>query len=210
MSSMKEKYTVTVLCGDEIKPILPFIAKEGPKGYQSYPYLYEANEKDVLNYLQWFSLLPQAVFAIAHHGNEPVGFAIGTALTDYAVNMFPHNYEESMNAFRKQGRDPNTYYYIADMIVLPEHDSEWLTSKLYGQLEEYARVHSFEAICFAALAFDTHPLKPNDYQEPDAVWKSLGYSKSNLTVRFTWKTFQPVGPAVDQEHELAYWIKELR
>lgn len=210
MSSMQENYKIETLTGQEIERVLPFIAVEGPKGYRSYPYLYESDEKNVLEYLKWLATLPQTAVAIAYHDNAPVGFAMGTALTDYAQSMFPQNYEETMNAFKRQSRDPNKYYYITAVITLSEHESESLNRKLYAPLEAYGRMNGFEFICFAALSFDTHLFKPDDYQEPDGLWERQGYIKSNLTVRFSWKTLQPTGPAIDQVHELAYWIKQLK
>lgn len=210
MSTMPENYKIETLTQSEIQSVLPFMTEEGPKGYRSYPYLYESNEKEVLEYLQWLAQLPLTAVAMAYHNDAPVGFALGTPLTDYALNMFPHNYEESMEAFRKQDKDPNKFYYITDIIVLPEHESDWLNGALFEELEEYGRMHGFEFICFSALSYEQHPLKPDDYCEPDALWQSLGYIKSSLTVRFSWKTLQSTGSAIDQEHELPYWIKELK
>ena len=207
--NMCDIYTVKLLTAAAIESILPFVAAVGIKHYREYPYLYEANQKEVFDYLAWLSKLPQTAVAVAYEDKTPIGFALGTALIDYAQEIYPQNFEQSIKQFRDQGKNPEQYYYIADNITLPEHENSSVTKLLFDCLEEYAHDKGFKGMSFAAESYEKHPLKPQSYQEPDDLWKVLGYAKTPLMVRFIWKTIKAYGPTKDEEHELYYWIKGI-
>ncbi len=207
--TMHDQHSIKLYTGQEMLPLLSFVAESGIKRYRDYPYFFEADTQEVQEYLTWLSQLPHSVLAVAYIGDTAVGFSLGTSLTDYSQKIYPQNYEESMELFRKAGRDPERYYYITDEFVVSEYEKEEIARALHNSIEEYARDQQYRFVCFAEETHVQHPQKPKNYIELGPFWNKRGYEKTDLTVKFTWKTIRPNGSPEDEEHTLYYWIKEI-
>lgn len=197
-------YNLRLLTGKAIQEIIPFLVAQRIEMYREYPYLYEGSRTVEEECLQQFAQLPSSAVAIAYLDDEPVGFIIGASLADYDQHFIG-----SIEAFKSNGKNPNEYYYFADVLILPAHKGKSLATRLFALFEEYCANLGFLYACFVSESHVEHPLKPIDYNEVDLIWQHYGYQKSNIKIYFSWNTIQPDGPAQEQLHELPYWIKKL-
>lgn len=204
MKSKSDSFTIKVLVNSELQKILPFIVEQRIALFREYPYLYEGNAKEENTYITWFSKLPHSAVAVAYLGKNPVGFITGTGFTG-----FSEHFEGSIDLFKRADLNPSAYYYIAEIVILPSYRGNHLSKRLFDALEAYAYKCGYTASCFVTESHDVHPLKPKNYRSLKPLWTGLGYAKSSLFIHFSWLTIQPNNSAVQQEHKLDYWIKDL-
>ncbi len=199
-----DNYNLELLTGKDLESILPFVAQQRIELFREYPYLYEGNLTEEMNYLEWFAKLPHTAMAVAYHDKQPVGFVSGTSFKD-----FDTHFKGSCDVFLKADLKPEEYYYITEGIVVPEHRGNALALKLSALIEGYAKKIGFTKGCFVDESHDKHPLKPANYYSLETAFKKAGYIKSPLSIKFNWVTRQVAGQARDQEHELYYWMKNI-
>lgn len=195
-------YTTTLLTGKQLHKILPFIATQRIVLFYEYPYLYEGNYEQEMAYLTWFAQLPYSAVVVAYVDEEPVGFISGTALID-----FDEHFKGTVQLFKTAGLQPKNYYYIAEVMVLPEHRGHQLSDQLFDYLEKYAEQQGYTAVCGVTESHEQHPLKPTDYISLEPLWQRLGYKKSDLVINFSWLTRQVDGSSREAEHLLRFWLK---
>jgi GNAT superfamily N-acetyltransferase len=202
LSLSSTPFTIKIFKTQDMEPLFPFVASQLLTTFKDYPYLYDGNYNEVMGYLGWFATLPYSTLAIAYHDNQPVGFLTGTSFIDFDKHL-----NGSIEAFNNAQINPEAYYYFAECIVMPEHRNKSLSTKLFKTLEEEARSQGFSHYCLVTESHDNHPLKPDNYNSLDPIWKKLGYNKSSITLPWRWATFQPDGTTRMQEHALTYWLK---
>src|SRR5579885_528919 len=181
-------YRFAILVGSELQAIAPFIAQQRMKEFRGYPYLYSANIDEEYAYVDWFCSLPDAVAAVAYVDNQPVGFITGAPFIE-----FDQHFRSSIDVFIAAGLHPEDYFYFSEAIIEPGHRNQLLLITLSKLIEDHVSKLGYSKACFLEESHDQHPLKPNDYQELDSLWKSLGYTKTMLTFTFDWDTIQPDG-----------------
>lgn len=201
--ALPEGYSVELFVSD-IAPYLPFMAQMRVKEYAEYPYLYDGDMQEELQYVQWFSTLKHSAMAIAFYNDEPVGFIAGTALTS-----FDEHFKGSCDLFSSAGFDPETYYYFSDAIVMPEHRNKLLLNEMAQAVEEHAQILGYTAGCFVCESHASHLLKPKEYKELDPLFKRQGYAKTDMVISYSWLTRQADGTTKVQTHAMNYWIKDF-
>ncbi len=197
-----DAYTACLLTGDDMQNKLEFLAQQRIKHYHGYPYLYDGNMQEELEYLNFVASSLHSVLCLIYKGDDIVGFAMGASFTQFASH-----FKGSIELFQAANRNPHDYYYIADDIILPGHEGHLLTERMFEKLEQYARNLGFAYTCIVHEQHDVHPLKPKNYCDID--WRKLGYAKTESAIHFTWNTLQADGSTCKQEHKLPYWIKKL-
>ena len=201
---LSDGYSIVLLSGDSIQPILSFIEQMRLSYFREYPYLYEGTLQEERVYSAWFSKLKDSMVAVVYYNNKPVGFLTGTSFVD-----FSEHYTGSLTLFRNAGLDPEQYYYFGEVIIQKEHRGNSLSRKLFELLEQYVRDLGYTKTCLVTESHKTHPCKPTDYRELDGLWIRLGYIKTSAGITFKWNTLQVNGTKERQEHVLMYWIKDL-
>ncbi len=198
----KNNYHVDILRGDDMKHMLDFVAQQRIRHYKGYPYLYEGNMQEELEYLNLVASSSHSALCVVYKDDHIASFAMGASFVEFASH-----FKGSIELFEAESRSPHDYYYIADDIVLPGHEGHLLTERMFEQLEQYVRNLGFAYTCIVHEQYDVHPLKPKDYQDFD--WSKLGYAKTESAICFTWNTLQSDGSSCKQEHVLPYWVKKL-
>lgn len=190
--------------GDSLGELAPFIAEQRVTLFAGYPYLYQASVEDDLPYAKWFVKLSQSAGAIAYFNDLPVGLITGTSFKD-----FDEHFQGSIALFENAQLNPADYYYVSEVIIMPQHRKYGLSKQLFLILECHAKKLGYRKICFVTESHKEHPLKPDAYKELDGLWKKLGYDTMNLSIQFSWPTLQVDGSCMNQEHVLEYWQKDL-
>jgi len=205
LCAMQEnRYHITIVHGEAITELIPFIAQQRLAIFKEYPYLYQGSLEGEYTYLTWFASLPHSAVAVAYDGENIVAFLTGTSFADFA-----HHFQGSLELFENAGLDPAIYYYLSEAIVLPEYRNKSVCRYLTHALEQHARARGFSAGCLTCEQHEHHPLKPAGYKELGPLFAKLGYHKTELTVFFTWDTIQSDGSIKAASHPLTYWVKNF-
>lgn len=202
MINKNSDYTIKIISKENVPSILHFVSELRIKFFRDYPYLYEGNLKEEMNYLNWFSKLQDTQIVVAYQGDKPIGFLTGTAFID-----FNEHFSGSTAIFKNAGLNPTDFYYFSEIIILPEHRGKNISKKLFKVLENYATQKGYKAACLVNESYSFHPLKPSNYKSLDSYFQHLGYHSTPLIIHYTWPTLQKDGSSSNQEHSLRYWIK---
>lgn len=198
----ENKYHLDILTGNDMQGTLEFVAQQRMRHYKGYPYLYEGNMQEEMEYLNLVASSPHSALCVVYKDDHIVGFAMGASFQEFAVH-----FKGSIELFNAAGRNPHDYFYIADDIILPGYEGHMLTERMFEHLEQYAINLGFAYTCIVHEQYDTHPLKPKNYCDMD--WSKLGYTKTGSAIHFVWNTLQADGSSCKQEHILPYWAKKL-
>jgi len=201
----KDHYNIKIFTKEDVKPFLPFIAQLRINIFRDYPYLYEGNLKEEMDDLEHCSQLIDNALAIAFHQDTPVGFLYGIPLIEFSS----HFENPVIDLFKEKELTPETCYYFADIIILPEHRGNNLSKKLFNALETYAQERGYHSASFITESHESHPLKPLNYKQLEPLWYSLQYKKTGLTSYGSWQTHQPDGSVIRQRHSADIWFKYL-
>jgi GNAT superfamily N-acetyltransferase len=199
-----DNYSIKLITGDAVEQFLPFVATQAITTFSQYPYLYCGNYEEEINIRTPFVKFKETAIAIAYYKEAPVGF-----LTGYKFTVFDSHFIGSINLFRHAGLNPEEYYYFGEIIIIPEHRGNQLSTKLFTVLENYAQNLGYKAACIVTEEHESHPLRPNNYKSLKPLWNFLGYQKTSLIIYSSWQTYQPDGSVIEEEHPLTYWIKEF-
>ena len=205
-SENNNPYTIKLLTKEEVKPLLPFVATLRINIFREYPYLYDGNLKEEMDDLEQCAQVPHNALAIAYHKETPIGFLYGIPLIEFKS----HFENPVVDLFKDKNLAPETCYYFADVIILPEHRGNGLTKKLFDTLEIYAQEQGYCSASFITESHDIHPLKPVDYKPLEPLWKYLQYKKTGLQSEGSWLTHQPDKSVTKQKHVADIWFKQLK
>jgi len=197
-------YNIKIITGDTLEQFLPFVATQAITTFKEYPYLYCGNYEEEINFRTLLAQSQDSAIAVAYYEQTPIGFVTG-----YTFTSFASHFEGSINLFTQANLNSEEYYYFGEIIIMPEHRGNQLSSKLFNALENYAQNLGYKAACIVTEEHESHPLKPNNYQSLDPLWNLLGYKKTSLIIYFKWQTYQPDGNVIEEKHPLTYWIKEF-
>jgi ribosomal protein S18 acetylase RimI-like enzyme len=205
MVKVDHTYHYKVLVDSQLKQEeKDFIAQSRINFYRGYPYLYEGNMEEERDYVKWFFSSPKSAVAFAYDGEKIIGFITGTPLV-----YFDEHFKGSADSFKKAELIPEDYYYLTDVIILPEYRGNGIAKKLCRMLEEYAKQLEFRAGCFVNERHEKHPLKPAEYTDLDDIFIRSGCIKLPISVIHNWKTIMVDGNNQDQDHTLVYWHKKF-
>jgi len=187
--------------GTGIKPFIPDIARLRITVFRNFPYLYDGNQAYEQEYLETYVKSTRSIAVLVLDGQQITGVSTGVPLSDES--------EEFQRPFVNQGISPSEIFYCGESLLLPEYRGKGIYKTFFIEREEHARsLQQFNRICFCAVVRDDdHPLKPDNYQPLDPVWKSFGYRKEpDLTTLYSWKD---IDQQVENEKTMVFWIKEL-
>ncbi len=192
---------VRSLTGDEIKGVLPDLARLRIVVFRDYPYLYDGTLEYEEEYLAKFAKAKGAVCVVARDGDQIVGASTAAPMVEHA--------DEFGEPFKKAGYDLTKIFYCGESVLLKSHRGHGLGHAFFDHREAQARkLGGFTHSTFCRVVRpDNHPLKPRDYVPLDAFWKKRGYAPvEGLVATYSWKD-------VDQDdetiHPMQFWMKAL-
>ena len=199
-----QEFTFKLLTGEPLQELKFYMIAQRITEFKEYPYLYEANHTEEHEHAEWFLNLPDTAAAVVYFENMPVGYISGTSLVD-----FDANFKGSIHQFKAAGLNPYEYFYISEAIIEKRYRNNKLLRPMHELLEKYAQERGYTSICFVTEEHKFHPLKPTDYKPLDDVYKKAGYTKTDVTIQFSYMTIQPNGVIAHQAHLFTYWIKDI-
>jgi GNAT superfamily N-acetyltransferase len=204
MMAFAHEYRIEIFVGTQMEKIIPFWAHQVLTVFREYPYLYDGTTDEGIAYCKEVMGYKDAAIAVAYRDEKPVGFLSGASFVNFEDHF------GNTTGFKAADLDAATFYYFAEVIVLPEYRGQGLSKQLFQRLEAWAVNRGYTNGCFISESHEVHPLKPRNYKENDALWRSLEYEKSNISVTYNWNTIQPDGSSRKQDHIIPYWMKQLR
>ena len=186
-----------VLARNDLARHLDDVARLRVSVFRDYPYLYDGDDAYEGRYLADFAASPGAIVVGAFDGERMVGAATASPLAD-------HN-DEFGEGFRAGGLDVESWFYLAESVLLPDHRGRGIGHAFFDRRERAAREQGFERTCFCAVVRDGEP--PAGYRPLDAFWRKRGYRPlDGVTSTFRWRE---VGHEDETEHEMQFWGREL-
>ena len=173
---------VKSLTGEEIRAVLPALARLRMVVFRDWPYLYDGTLEYEETYLAKLAAAPGAVCIVARDGEEIVGASTAAPMIEHA--------DEFAEPFEKAGFDLNKIFYCGESVLLKSHRGHGLGHAFFDGREAHARkLGGFTHSTFCRVVRpDDHPLKPADYVPLDGFWKKRGYAPvDGLVASYAWK-----------------------
>jgi GNAT superfamily N-acetyltransferase len=192
---------VRSLTGDEIKTVLPDLARLRIIVFRDWPYLYDGTLAYEEEYLAKFARAKGAVCVIARDGEQIVGASTAAPMIEHA--------DEFGEPFKKAGYALDKIFYCGESVLLKSHRGHGLGNAFFDHREAQAhRLGGFTHSTFCRVVRpDDHPLKPAGYVPLDGFWKKRGYAPvEGLVATYSWKDVDQAGETV---HQMQFWMKAL-
>ena len=173
---------VTSLVGEQIKTVLPDLARLRIAVFRDWPYLYDGTIEYEEKYLAKLAAAKGAVCVVARDGAEIVGASTAAPMIEHA--------DEFAGPFEEAGYDLGKIFYCGESVLLKSHRGHGLGNAFFDEREAHARrlggfTHS--TFCRVVRPAD-HPLKPADYRPLDGFWRKRGYAPvDGLVTTYAWK-----------------------
>lgn len=192
---------VKSLTGDEIKEVVPALAKLRIVVFRDWPYLYDGTLEYEEKYLAQLTGAKDAVCVIARDGDEIVGASTGAPMIEHA--------DEFAEPFEKAGYDISKVFYCGESVLLKSHRGHGIGHAFFDHREAHAKKlggFTYSTFC-RVVRPDDHPLKPADYIPLDRFWTKRGYAPvEGLVATYDWKD---IDQAEETAHQMQFWVKTL-
>jgi len=198
---MSSQVEIGRVVGEEIRDIVPELARLRVAVFRAFPYLYDGDAAYEASYLQTYVRSPRAAVIVARAEGRIVGASTCLPLTDETENVIA--------PFLARGWDPASVFYFGESVLLPELRGQGVGVAFFAGREAHARALStcdYAAFCAVQRPPD-HPARPADYQPLDAFWTRRGFVKRpDLHCEMAWKD---LGEADETSKALTFWVKSL-
>lgn len=169
--------------------------------FRDWPYLYDGDIDYERAYLAGFAASPGAVCIAAFDGDDMIGASTGMPLID--------EHDEITRPFVAASIPLDDIFYCAESVLLADYRGRGLYRKFMDRREDHARgLGGFTTVAFCGVQRpDDHPLKPEDAEPLDNVWRHFGYAPNDgLVCHFSWKD---IDRDEETEKPLKFWLKSL-
>jgi GNAT superfamily N-acetyltransferase len=200
-SGVRKKLDVKSVTGEEIRSILPDLARLRIIVFRDWPYLYDGTLEYEEKYLSKFAAAKGAVVITAYDGTEMVGASTGAPMVEHA--------DEFGEPFKKAGYDISKIFYCGESVLLKSHRGHGLGHAFFDGREAQAKkLGGFTHSTFCrVIRSDDHPLKPADYAPLDPFWRKRGYAPvDGIVATYDWKDVDQPG---ETRHSMQFWMKTL-
>ena len=193
--------TVASLIGRDIGDAIDELAALRIRVFREWPYLYDGDADYEARYLADYAASPRSIaVTVRAPDGAMVGAATGTALADHDAALAA--------AVARAGVDPETAFYCAESVLLPEWRGHGLGHRFFDEREAHARRLGFPRACFCAVVRpDDHPARPEGARSLVPFWESRGYLPlPGAVAHLAWRD---LGEAEETEKPLAFRLREL-
>lgn len=197
--------TYNIYRGIAVRPFVDQISLMRITEFEPYPYLYKGTQNYEREYMMGFSNEPKSCLVVATEAEKVVGVLTAMPLKSEATIL-----NETEDFFRKNGLDPNVFFYLGEFIVIPEYRRKGISKKMEDIVIAQLRKWNYSWVCIATVYRpDSDPRKPKNYLSQDRIWIKLGYSKMNISTQYDWPTILENGEIKNISNTLIYWKKEI-
>lgn len=197
---LSQLYSIKIVHAQEIEPFTNQLADLRIEVFKEFPYLYDGNQEYEKKYLQTYIQSKNSIAVLVFDESYLVGASTGLPLNEETA--------EFRKPFAERGYPVRHIFYCGESILKKEYRGRGIYSMFIEAREKYARAFGAKLICFCAVSrAQNHPLRPEGYTPPDAIWKKFGYEKqTDLKTTYSWKD---VNKPFETEKEMIFWIKKL-
>ena len=192
---------VRSLTGDDIKEVLPDLARLRMIVFRDWPYLYDGTLEYEEEYLAKFAKAKGAVCVIARDGDLIIGASTGAPMVEHA--------DEFGEPFKAAGYDLSKIFYCGESVLLTSHRGHGLGHAFFDHREAQARkLGGFTHSTFCRVVRpDNHSLKPKDYRALDGFWSKRHYAPvPGLVATYKWLD---IDQNDETSHDMQFWMKQL-
>src|SRR5690606_22957059 len=145
--------TVESLTGDQLKAVLPALARLRIEVFRAWPYLYDGSLAYEEEYLAKFADGHGAVCVVARDGDKIIGASTASPMSETD--------SEFIAPFEAAGYDIEKVFYCGESVLLKEYRGHGLGHAFFDGREAHAaRLGGFELSTFCrVIRPDNHPLK---------------------------------------------------
>ncbi|RDC71361.1 GNAT family N-acetyltransferase [Rhodovulum sp. 12E13] len=180
--------------------VLDDLARLRIEVFRAFPYLYDGDMDYERGYLGRFAATPRPFVAAAVDGDRLVGAATASPMEEHE--------DDFAAPLAAAGIAPETVYYCAESVLLPEYRGHGLGHRFFDLREAEGRAlgRSHAAFCAVIRPAD-HPARPEGYRPLDGFWRKRGYAPvEGAVARFSWRD---LGDASETEKPLQLWMRAL-
>lgn len=166
---MEKTITITPYYGEELKKIIPEIAKLRMEVFREYPFLYEGEYEYEMHYLNKFTLSTDAICVVAMDGEKVVGISTGMP--------FSQEGDDIKAPFIKAHYNIEDFFYYGESVIKKEYRGLGIYHNFFKYREEHARkLNRFKYICFfTSNKPPNHPKRPVEYRPLNEIWEKKGF-----------------------------------
>ncbi len=193
--------TIEAVTGDELKDVLPDLARLRITVFRDWPYLYDGTEEYEREYLAKFIAAQGAVCVVARDGKKVVGASTASPMAETD--------EEFILPFKAAGYDVSKVFYCGESVLIGGYRGQGAGHRFFDEREAHARrLGGYEISTFCRVVRpDDHPLKPASYRPLDGFWKKRGYAPADgLVAQYPWKD---IGESDETDKPLQFWTHRL-
>ncbi|SLN52180.1 Acetyltransferase (GNAT) family protein [Pseudoruegeria aquimaris] len=191
---------IRILKGAALRDALPDLARLRITVFAEFPYLYDGSEDYERRYLATYETSPGAVVVAAISEGRVVGAATGTPMEDHAV--------EFAAPLAAAGLAPETCFYCAESVLLPEFRGQGLGHAFFDAREAHARALGRRHAVFCAVVRpEDHPARPRGYRPLDGFWRKRGYAP--IEGAFAHYSWTDIGDDGQTEKPMQLWSRTL-
>ena len=168
--------------------------------FREYPYLYDGNREDELDYLQMYAKKPGAFVVEVTESGTIVGAATGIPLC--------HETEELIKPFSDSSYSIEEIFYVGELLFYPAYRNLGLGKRLITRIEQHVRsLGKYRyLLCATIVRSDSHPSCPAGYLPIDSFLARTGFSKLvGITTNLSWREID----GIKQDHAMQFWLKPL-
>jgi len=172
--------TILELQGAQVQDYLDQLAGLRPSIFREYPYLYDGQLDEERRYLSGYAGKGQVLLAL--DAGRVVGAITGMPLAEES--------EPFVEPFRVAGLEPEQFYYIGELLLLPAYRNLGWGSRLLARLEQLvAQQGRYASCCLATVARPSnHPLQPVGFVPIERFCQRHGYALiSGVAAQVSWQ-----------------------
>lgn len=188
---------IDVYIGKEIEPFLDLLSEWRVKFFKEPPYLYVGTIESDKEHTRDYLVDERSTVAIARSEDQIVGISTGIPL-----NSQSNFIKVLQSLFRSNHKDPSSYYYFGEVMILPEYRGQGLTRKLFKAQEKLAVQWGYQNAALLTVVRE-------NYFDLDNMWQHLGYTKTEMELIVNWPTIQKDGSVRNSDNRMPVWIKKL-
>ena len=184
--------------GKEIQSHIGTLSQFRKDAFSLPPYSYCFDQKIEDEYMrEYVSNNLSCLLCAINSKKKIIGLASGMPLSPDSVIT-----EKAAVLFKKNKLNPRNFFYICEVIVLPEYRKKHIGEKLMEKIEEYAKKIGLKKSCL--LTEITSKVPSNNH----SLWSKMEYETTKMIETYTWPTYIKNDEVKTIEHELVYWIKK--
>lgn len=187
------------LSGGEVSAYVEDLARLRIQVFREYPYLYDGDMAYEVAYVDTFLQAQRNFMVVVKDGEDVVGASTGLPLVEETDNI--------KAPFLEAGWDLTKIFHLGESVLLPDYRGRGIGKQFFELREQFARRLGFATLAFCSVVRpERHPMRPDDYQPLEPLWRAQGFQPEDLHCLINWKE---LSEAEESAKSLQFWTKPL-